>query len=204
MENNNDTCRLPFRRIGVLMSRKTVYAGIGSRETPKPILSIMRKFAEAVAETHILRSGGAPGADQAFFEGAKSWCKRNNVPMEQKMEIFVPWDGFNRFKTSQGKHIYCDIPHGAYMIAEKYHPNYSRLREPVKHLMARNTCQIMGRLLNDSVDYVVCYTSDGKSSGGTGQALRIAEAHNITVYNLFYKDAYEFVLNIIEESKKVK
>lgn len=177
---------------------KLVYAGIGSRETPKPILTIMRQFAEAVAHNHVLRTGGASGADQAFFEGAKAWCKKSSTPMEERVEVYLPWDGFNGFKKADGKHIYAHIPAGAYMIAEKYHPNYGRLREPTKHLMGRNSCQIMGRLLNDTVDFVACYTSDGRFSGGTGQALRIAEAHGIKIYNLFYKEAYDFFKSVIE------
>ena len=47
------------------------YAGIGSRETPEPILDIMTKLSEYIyTKTDLtLRSGGADGADAAFMKG---------------------------------------------------------------------------------------------------------------------------------------
>ena len=181
------------------MSRKTVYAGIGSRETPVPILSIMTKFAYAVAETHILRTGGALGADDAFYKGAKKWCDEKNHKYENHIEIFLPWDGFNGHKKGNNKHIWSDLPLGASMIAEKYHPKYEKLKEPAQKLMARNTQQIMGRLLHEHTDFVVCYTSDGRDSGGTGQALRIARDLNIPVFNLFHREAYHYCMEYIKK-----
>ena len=41
---------------------------------------------------------------------------------------------------------------------------------------------------NPPSNFVVCYTPDGKASGGTGQAIRIAEYYNIPIYNLFYEN----------------
>lgn len=183
----------------LIIKKVRIYAGIGSRETPVPILNVMRRFATAVAKDHILRTGGAPGADDAFFVGAKNWCISHKVPLESRIEVFLPWDNFNGYKSSRGKYIYLNPPTGASLIAEKFHPNYNKLKDSNKKLMDRNSQQIMGRLLNDSVDFVVCYTSDGKASGGTGQALRIAEYKEIPIYNLFHKEAYFFCMEKIEE-----
>ena len=48
-----------------------IYAGIGARKTPVYILSIMGTIGEYLAEKGwILNTGAAPGADQAFAEGA--------------------------------------------------------------------------------------------------------------------------------------
>lgn len=57
---------------------------------------------------------------------------------------------------------------------------------------------VTGYFLIDSNDssFVVCWTSDGKDSGGTGQALRIARDRNIPVYNLYNKGVYEECLEI--------
>jgi hypothetical protein len=68
------------------MSEKLIYAGIGSRSTPPEILSIMQDFAYIVAPCAILRSGGAPGADQAFGLGATRG--------HGEKEIYLPWRGF--------------------------------------------------------------------------------------------------------------
>jgi hypothetical protein len=54
--------------------------------------------------------------------------------------------------------------------------------------MTRNTYQILGQDCRTKSDFVVCYTADGKASGGTGQALRIAIAEKIPIFNLHEKE----------------
>jgi hypothetical protein len=156
----------------------TAYAGIGSRDTPENIQALMRGIALMLYERgYTLRSGGADGADHAFEYG---------TPAMASMEIFLPWDGFN------GKRM--TIPESnlalgeARSIAEKYHPNWDACSESVKKLHTRNTFQIMGHDCHTPSAFVICWTKDGKSSGGTGQALRIAEDKKIPIYNLHDKD----------------
>jgi hypothetical protein len=60
--------------------------------------------------------------------------------------------------------------------------------------MARNYRQIIGKDAQNS-EFVICWTKDGESSGGTGQALRIAAHHNIPIHNLFFKNQYQNVIN---------
>lgn len=49
-----------------------LYAGIGSRETPRSILDLMTAIARKLeALGYTLRSGGATGADTAFEEGVE-------------------------------------------------------------------------------------------------------------------------------------
>ncbi len=51
-------------------STKLLYAGVGSRLTPMPILGLMRKLGFRLAELgYTLRSGAADGADAAFEAG---------------------------------------------------------------------------------------------------------------------------------------
>ena len=142
------------------------YAGIGSRKTPQNILYQMTQIAKGLSEcSWILRSGGADGADKAFEAGAT------------KKDIFLPTG---------------DIPDLAFEIAELYHPCWNELRsEFVKRLHARNTQQILGATLDIPAKFVVCWTPCGtetahttKETGGTGQAIRIANAYRIPVFNL--------------------
>jgi len=179
------------------MARLSIYAGIGSRETPIPIQNVMTKFATAVSKTHVLRSGGATGADDAFYQGAKTGCDKHKLKYKNHIEIFLPWDGFEGFYTEKHDFVYL-ASLASHMIAEKYHPKYNKLTDAGKSLMARNSQQILGRLLTNRVDFVVCYTSDGKASGGTGQAIRIAEDKGIPVYNLFYQEAFHFCKEFID------
>lgn len=149
------------------------YAGIGSRETP---LSIKPQIERVVmylnSREYILRSGGAPGADTFFEEYA------------DKKEIFLPWRGFNDNLSE----LYIPTIE-AFEMAEKYHPGWFSLSSGAKKLMARNCNQVLGEDLNTPVEFIVCWTRDGKASGGTGQALRIAEDLKIPIYNLYHKDA---------------
>lgn len=160
-----------------------IYAGIGSRKTPEEILRVMEIFATFSAPVATLRSGGAPGADQAFEFGA--------ILGGGRMETYLPWKGFEGIQdgaiTKPSKL--------AMEIAEQYHPNWDRLSQGARKLMARNSYQILGSRLNedDISDLVVCWTSDGKASGGTGQAIRIAADYDVPVLNLQREDDYHYM-----------
>lgn len=133
------------------------YAGIGSRETPPKMLDWMTQMARWLNETgHILRSGGAKGADRAFERGAGTKC-----------EIFRA----------------ADATPEAFDLAAKYHPAWERCDAYAQALHARNGMILLGVQLNDPVDFVVCWTPGARVVGGTGQALRLAEAYGIKVYN---------------------
>lgn len=152
----------------------TPYAGIGSRETPEDILGMMRDIAKALAlRGYTLRSGGAQGADQAFEYG---------TPACYDMEIFVPWSGFENkpdlMKLTPGE------LGNAMKIAEQFHPNWAACSQGARKLHTRNVFQVLGRDLQSPSKFVICWTRDGKATGGTGQALRIAEHHKIPIINL--------------------
>jgi len=166
------------------------YAGIGSRETPEEIISKIKEISKRLANLdYVLRSGGAGGADIAFEEGCDD--------VSGKKEIFLPWKNFNNnhsplylgFDWKKANPI-------AIEYAQKYHPYWNRLKFPAKKFMIRNSFQIMGWNMNKPIDFVVCYTSDGKFTGGTGQALRIAKDKNIPIYNLFFEKDYENIMKV--------
>jgi len=154
------------------MSKMKYYAGIGSRNTPISLVKEINYITKALARNnYILRSGGAQGADTYFENG----CDLANGDKE----IYLPWKNFNGNKSN----LYI-ITEEAKALARKFHPNGNYLTESVLKLMARNCYQVLGKSLNVPVDLVICWTSDGKDSGGTGQALRIARYYKIPVYNL--------------------
>lgn len=156
------------------MEKKKYYAGIGSRETPKELIPEIQSISTTLyGEGYILRSGGAPGAD-TFFE--------NLIPQSGK-EIYLPWKGFNDNTSS----LY-EITPESLKMAESYHPGWSRLSTGAKKLMARNCFQVLGFDLKTPVEFIVCWTPEGKIAGGTGQAMRIAKRFDIPVYNLYHND----------------
>lgn len=147
------------------------YAGIGSRKTPKHICEKMTAIAQELSRLgYCCNSGGAQRADEAFERGA------------EKKQIFLPWDGFN------GKRIGDDyiVPLFCERLVYKYHPRPSALSNAGWNFMSRNSYQVLGKDLKTPVSFVLCWTSDGKASGGTGQAIRIAEDHSIPVFNFYY------------------
>ena len=150
------------------------YAGIGSRETPRNLIPTIDKIVELLNDKgYTLRSGAADGADKFFEEKTI------------KKEIFLPWKGYNNHTSL----LYNDTPDG-WKLAEKYHPNWNALSDGAKKMMVRNGYQVLGFDLNTPVEFIVCWTRDGKASGGTGQALRIAKDKGITIFNLYNENAY--------------
>jgi hypothetical protein len=133
---------------------------------------------------YILRSGGAPGADQAFERG---------VIDSTRKEIYLPsrrWLG--------NPSPYYTVSEEAIDLARKYHPNFKALSPFAQLLMGRNVYQVLGKSLNQASCFVVCYTPDGcdmdrvsrsPKTGGTGQALSIAKEYHIPIFNLYYEDS---------------
>ncbi len=167
------------------------YAGIGSRETPENIQTLMSQMAIHLAlNGYTLRSGAAQGADSAFEIGCDY--------VKGKKEIFLPWA---KFQNSNSQLIVCDKR--AYEIAEKYHPYWHNLTQGAKKLQARNSHQILGWDLETPTEFVICYTSKGSKKGGTGQAIRIAEAYNIPVFDCgFYEEDLELLKSKYREFLK--
>jgi hypothetical protein len=158
------------------------YAGIGSRETPDHILELMTKIASILeVEGWVLRSGGADGADSAFDRGVKSASNK---------EIFLPSPYFNGKSYRHPGYLHApELPgyREASRTVAMFHPAPDRLSEYAHKLMARNAMQVLGPDLDTPSRVVVAWTKNGQITGGTGQALRIASASNIPIFNLGVK-----------------
>lgn len=174
---------------------KKYYAGIGSRNTPPDILKIMTSLARSLEKDgFILRSGGADGADDAFEKG---------VDNPDNKQIFLPWNNFNgRVKT------YPTLPE-AYVIAKEHHTYWHSLSNGAQALHARNCHQVLGPDLKTPSKFVICWTADGCSSretrtgktGGTGQAISVASANHIAIFNIKNPDHLHGIQNYIKLGK---
>ena len=150
------------------------YTGIGSRETPVEFIKMFKSLAKWLAEEgHVLRSGGAGGADSAFEIG----CDVGNG----EKEIYLPWYKFNNNVSKFILSPEHDIK--AFEIAKKFHPAWDKLSDGGKKLQARNSFQVLGNTLDTPSDFIICWTKGGQGNGGTGQALRIAKAYNIPIFD---------------------
>lgn len=176
------------------------YAGIGSRETPQDVCDDMTAVAQKL-ETRgfTLRSGFAGGADTAFELGTSR---------DELREVFAPWKGFGqnpdsphekqrweqirRHERESGETFSPARPHllqGEYgrkseEMAAKHHPGWDKLGNGARQLHSRNMGQVYGPKLDTPARFEVAYTMDGKATGGTGQAIRVAESAGIPVLNM--------------------
>lgn len=148
--------------------RTKYYAGIGSRETPEDKLNKIKKIGYVLGKLgYILRSGGAIGADSAFEKGCDL--------AKGGKEIFYANDCTNDMET----------------MASKFHPNWGACSNYAKKLHGRNCAQILGRSLDAPIGFVVCWTKEGLSKGGTGTVIKLAESHNIPIFNLFNETVFD-------------
>lgn len=146
---------------------KKIYAGIGSRNTPSNICEIFTNLSRLLSDNgFILRSGGADGADAAFEKGSGL-----------KKEIFLPWKGFNGSDST-----FYNPPQKYISVLKEIHPNYDKLSEAAKKLHLRNFQQIYG-IDYDPVSFVLCWTTGGRTKGGTATAIKLAEMENIPIFN---------------------
>lgn len=140
-----------------------VYAGFGSRETPRSVCLTMTFLGTFLCSSGwILRSGGAKGADQAFETGVRK---------DHMKEIYRATDPISR---------------EAFELAEMFHPAWDSCDDYARKLHARNGYIVLGRELDSPVDFGVCWTPGGKVTGGSGQALRIMKDRDIPVFNLWH------------------
>ena len=172
---------LAERGSGAIVTRRDrdmttlIYAGIGSRATPRPVLADMTKMAAWLARTgwH-LASGGAHGADTAFAAGA---------PAGQRT-LYLPWPGYNGHAGPDCRALSRSALADCMDVAASLHPAWRRCSSGARMLHARNVLILLGAGLDHPVDAVVAFTRDGAVTGGTGMGLRIAAEFGIPVMNL--------------------
>lgn len=149
------------------------YAGVGARDLPEDVAEVMTDLADQLEDMgYILRTGGASGSDEAFIDGVKD---TNNV------ELYLPWQGYNGYESS-----FHTPTTGALEIAFINHPNWTKCKDSVRKLHARNSHIVMGPNVypGEVIDFMICYTPKGECVGGTGQAIRVADYALAPVFNL--------------------
>lgn len=163
------------------MKINKAYAGIGSRKISEEQKSIIEKVARTLSQDFTLYSGNADGADITFQIGAG----KNSV-------AWIPWPkfNFNNYDASLlcGRVFAGPTNPGSRESVDKFHPAPHSLSQGARKLMERNYFQVMGDMLHPQVKFVLCcpveyYRKNGKLvvSGGTSQAVRIAQHFNIPV-----------------------
>lgn len=152
------------------------YAGVGSRETPQDVLDNMTELAKELEnEGYVLRSGGAEGADKAFYNGVQN--KKN---AKIYFDTDIEHDVYGTAKTANS-------------LLRETHPRVDKVGagRPT-WLLARDGYQVFGDQFDSPAAFIICWTNDGVTSyeqtsattGGTGQAIRLASRKGIPVINM--------------------
>lgn len=154
------------------------YAGVGSRSTPLPVVREMENVAMRLGMMGWALRSGAAKPKMHLVGGKLARVDPNTDSADLAFERGA--DMLKARKTIRT----ATITQSAMDHAAQYHPNWSACDDHARALHARNSLIMMGDWLDDPVRFVVCWTPGGMVKGGTGQALRIASALNIPVFNL--------------------
>ncbi len=150
-------------------------ACIGSRETPIDILPwLIDRGAQIVSAGHVVVSGNAPGADQA-------WARGGNRIDPGKVTLCLPWHGFE-VGAMHAKNItrtldapMRDTERHYYNLAASLHPAWTNMPQGAQRLHARNVMIVEGSRV------VFGYVGAG---GGTAMAFRIARHLQIPCHDV--------------------
>lgn len=195
------------------MKSKT-YTGVGSRETPEEIMQLMERIAYKLAKDgYTLRSGGAEGADTAFYQGFLKWKRSVSVEDWYTMaEIYIPWKRFGSAWPDDAVLVErMDMVQAAIDIVSKLHPAWSAInpktKKPVlstaaKQLHTRNVFQVLGGDLDLPSDFLICWAKTdyrGIPKGGTRTAWVIARQYGVQCFNLANPEDLQRILKWLEK-----
>lgn len=168
-------------------NHKRIVAAAGARDAPDAVLRNIMLLGSHIAKTtdYVCRTGGARGCDQAWAVGFGS-----------RTEIMTPsWDRITPMLAG---------PDGASLAAAtllalsaKQRQDYlydEAKRDQVMPYFLRNTQIVAGpspRHVEERARFLLCWTANGKDSGGTGHTMRVAANMDVPILNLRGKTVSE-------------
>lgn len=180
------------------------YTGVGSRETPANILTLMEEVGFKLAsQGWTLRSGGAIGADKAFEDGMFRFAGLDGPWSWTPAELYLPWAGYeDHYKYSHGglnilpSDIKLTDERIAKGMAEAIHPAWSACKQGAKKMHTRNVFQVLGKTLDAPSKMLISWTrldSKGNPKGGTATAINLAveQIGEKSVFNLAKAEDFE-------------
>uniref|UniRef100_A0AAU8GFN3 DprA-like DNA recombination-mediator protein n=1 Tax=Salmonella phage vB_SEnST11_KE23 TaxID=3161174 RepID=A0AAU8GFN3_9CAUD len=183
------------------------YTGVGSRETPPEVISVMEDAAFRLARLGFtLRSGKAGGADAAFQIGMQKFYETLDNGKEKEYltrlaEIYIPWEGFGQdredlwdfwdMSPAYMDFLFPDQSRIREALVEEIHPNYEALKRKrgALALHCRNVHQVLGVNLHEPRPSAFClyYAQEdkkGNPKGGTATAVNLAKKYGVRTLNL--------------------
>lgn len=164
---------------------------IGSRKAPYQILQLINAIGWMYAKDgYLLRSGDAIGVDKEGAIGFSPEMKELYISDPKETDqSHISW--YNLSDQAKIKSVY----HASSVCEDFWQRHISH-----QLLFARNSCQILGRELDDPVDKVIYYAAQNGNiiSGGTRIAVYIAKKYGIECENLYHNEVfnkYRYLLN---------
>ncbi len=151
------------------MDNKTNFniACIGSRDIDEELAKQLENLGFLIAnEGHTIVSGNAIGADFAYASGAN----KHNPAL---VKLYLPWNTYNWEQLVGGNQVILEHDPNWSLIAAKHHEKYDELTQGAKKMMDRNVGIVL-----DSVLVIGALNHKKPGMGGTGHAMRVAEANN--------------------------
>lgn len=178
------------------------YTGVGSRETPANILTLMEDVGFALAsQGWTLRSGGAVGADQAFERGMFRFAGLDGPYEWTPAEIYLPWAGYeNHHRYTHGglnvlpSEIHFNTESIAEGMAMAVHPAWEACKQGARKMHTRNVFQVLGKTLDQPSKMLVAWTKldkQGNPKGGTATAIKLATENGVQCFNLNKAEDHE-------------
>lgn len=164
-------------------------ACVGRRDPMLAATDILRRLGRLIAaHGGVVVSGNAVGSDQAYAVGA-------NAVDPALVELWLPWATYERSAARPGNVVRVVSDPRCFRIAAEHHPAWDRLSQGARRLFARNVCII------ERADLVIAFPNHSKiGGGGTGHAMRMAEALQISLADLTTKDGVQRAQAFVEAS----
>lgn len=164
------------------------YAGTGDRMTPVEVQEKMKSLAQYLDSLgYTYRGNGSKVPGDSFELGSN------------RKELYLPWNKFND-KTSDFNKKNAKFSQDVYDLSAKFFPKLSTLKDSVQKIISTDAFILLGENLRDPVKFLVLWTPDGcevekninfKTTGFMAQAIKIACASKIPIFNLHNPDAVQ-------------
>ncbi|UKS72190.1 DprA-like DNA recombination-mediator protein [Klebsiella phage KpLz-2_45] len=179
---------------------------IGSTDLGQAHFSFCKELGFFLCEQGFsIRSGKAPGADQAFQSGFENSLSAADYIRDP--QIFLPWKTFERDNVfvSDRYDRYDYSPESiakAEAIISTVHPVWDRLTDGQKRFHIRNVFQILGEDVESPSAFLIACApedSEGLPKGGTRSAFKIARDRDIPCINI-YDLSHQIVFDWLEKT----
>lgn len=163
-------------------------ACIGNRNPARDVLRALYNIGRhLVLAGHIVVSGNARGADQAYGRGVNSVDRR-------RLHLHLPWAGYEQQAIRTGNVVRVTWDARYFKIAAQHHPAWTELSNGATRLMARNVAIV------ESSDLVIAYPSLAKPwGGGTGHGMTVARAMGKPVVDLARGEGLEHLFQALKD-----